>query len=84
MTREEKYLKEMTRKDFYQKIVTGVARTTAFGALVSFGAAYLSDREKDVLVEEFGKISPQLAGDKADMVWDDIANSIIDRAGNLL
>lgn len=84
MTREEKYLKEMSKKDFYEKIVTGVARMAEFGALVSFGAKNLSDKERSVLVEEFEKVSPQLAGDKADAVWDDIANSIIDRARNLL
>lgn len=81
--REVRFLKEMSRENFYEKIVKGVAKSEEFGSLVSFGAKNMSPAERETLAEEFSKIAPELSGKKSDDTWDDIACTIIDRAGKL-
>ena len=45
------YIMSMKKTDFHHKIIRGVANTTEFSALVSFGADVISDKDKEKLCQ---------------------------------
>lgn len=77
-----KFIEDMSRDDFHQNVIKGVAQKLVFGHLVSAGAHDLSDQEKDVLREYFREISPKIAP-VTNRDFNDIATAIVSRSVTL-
>ena len=73
-------VKAMSRKDFDLKLLEGVARTRAFGALVTFMAKNLSKEDKQEVRRALNDIGIPFSLTKSDHELDDIAAATIARS----
>ena len=77
-------IREMPRSEFHNKIVGGIAKDRAFGALVSFGANSLDNAERNKIDMALSKIDPVFTGDVSNDVLDEIATIVAHRSVKLL
>ena len=78
------FINKMSRSDFHSKIVRKIAKTRAFGALVTFGAKALNANEKNEIEESLCNIDPLFSCDISDTELDEIATAIASRSVKLL
>ena len=77
------FIKGMSRDAFYHQIVERLGRKRSFGALVSFGAGYLSKEEKEELHRELALVGIESEYLKTDEDLDDVATAIVGRSVTL-
>ena len=75
-----KIIDGMTKEQFHKTVLRGVAKNPAFGALVTFGAKSLSDRDKITVRAELAKIGIPASMTCDDESLDRIAEVVADRS----
>ena len=73
-------IKGMPKRDFHRKVVKKICKNPAFGALVTFGAGKLSEKDKVTIRGEFSKIGIPADWTNSDYVLDRIAAAIAARS----
>lgn len=73
-------VKTMSRKDFNEKFLKGVARTKEFGALLTFMAKNISEEDKQKVRKALNDIGIPFSLTMSDNDLDDIAVATIKRS----
>ncbi len=76
-------IENMTRKDFHQKIVKGIGKKRAFGAIASFGAEKITLEQKAEVRKSLASIGIPLHLTSSDDDLDAIIETITARAVSL-
>ena len=78
------FIREMPRSEFQSKILKGIAKDRAFGALVTFGARSLNEAERNNIDVALGKIDPVFTEEISNDALDEIATIVAHRSVKLL
>ena len=78
------FIREMPRSEFHSKIIKGIAKDCAFGALVTFGAESLNEIERGNIGVALSKIDPMFTRNISNDVLNEIATIVAHRSVKLL
>lgn len=77
-------IRGMSKTDFHSRVIKGIAKDRAFGALVTFGADSLDETERTKIGVALSKIDPVFTKSISNDVLDEIATIVAHRSVKLL
>ncbi len=88
MNKEEarmiKIIREMPSSDFHLKVLRGIAKDRAFGALITFGADSLDETDRTKIGVALSKIDPVFTKNISSDALNEISTIVADRSVKLL